>query len=1100
MPAAKSFSRKGVAAWCFAYLAFVVYGSLVPLEFRYLPLETAWEQFRAIKLLDVGVQGRGDWISNAVLYVPLGFLALTLLGGQCSKPRRFLSACLAALICSLVAVAVEFAQLYFPDRTVSLNDLYAEFIGGAIGTALAYRRADWFLRVFFSWKRLSRDALGIYLLEAYLFLYIAFSFFPFDFILANDELQWKRFSGAWGWLIATDFKDSNSFIAVAKLFAEALAAVPMGVFLSRFRPRIGGKSAALIGCLLGVAIELGQFFVISGLSQGLSVLTRGGGVFLGWVIWRSRNEWRLPNIRSRLRRHMAFGIIGYLLVLMAVNGWFSYAWSDLAFAKLSLGQTRFLPFYYHYYTTEQAALVSVVSVGLMYVPVGIFAWLAFSGPMVALLCAALAAFVFEASKLFLHGLHPDPTNILIGGVAAWLAARALDFLASSPTHTRLMEGAVETGSIQDSAVVAGSFPQSLLPGRPEIAAAGLAVDGSDLTKLSLLMVGQLIVLGAALGFPALRGVLLLLLLINGLVLWFRPQLILVVIPAAAVCLDFSPWTGRLFFDEFDLLMVSSLLIGYARTKALRSTAKKDKIFVTATALLGFSYVMSTVIGLFPWKPIDANSFYSYYSQFNALRILKGVIWAFLLNRLISRFYDEREAVFELFSIGMTLAVAGVVTVTFWERVAFPGLLNFNDTYRVTGPFSQMHVGGADIESCLTIGTPFVVLILFRKIPDWLRFSCAVLLLGATYSVMVTFSRAGYAGFAVALLIAFAVGIGNRSSHRPGGMAKRGAAGMLLVLVVGVAGSIFFSPFAQERMALAGTDLAVREQHWADALGMRDADWTRRFFGMGLGRYPETHFWRSGEKRAAPYWLKKDGENEFLSMGSGEPMYLEQFVPISPGTNYTVRLRARSNQPAARLSISICEKWLLTSARCMGETAGLDGSGAWQTVRFSLFSGEVGEGANYSRRPTKFSIYNTSAHASIDLDDIRVEDEAGRNLLANGDFSERLDHWFFAVDNDLPWHIWSLPVQVLFDQGWIGVMAYGVFISICLLRSWQLVLKGSLVAGGVLAAGMGIVAIGIFDSLVDSPRLLLLLLLTVSLVTVIKPVASKNSRYRPASQQ
>ena len=57
-----------------AYLALVVYGSLVPFELREHTLGQAIEQFRHIAYLKLGVASRADWVANIVLYVPLSFL------------------------------------------------------------------------------------------------------------------------------------------------------------------------------------------------------------------------------------------------------------------------------------------------------------------------------------------------------------------------------------------------------------------------------------------------------------------------------------------------------------------------------------------------------------------------------------------------------------------------------------------------------------------------------------------------------------------------------------------------------------------------------------------------------------------------------------------------------------------------------------------------------------------------------------------------------------------------------------------------------------------------------------------------------------------
>ncbi|MBL8419483.1 MAG: hypothetical protein JNK92_02500 [Dechloromonas sp.] len=190
------------------------------------------------------------------------------------------------------------------------------------------------------------------------------------------------------------------------------------------------------------------------------------------------------------------------------------------------------------------------------------------------------------------------------------------------------------------------------------------------------------------------------------------------------------------------------------------------------------------------------------------------------------------------------------------------------------------------------------------------------------------------------------------------------------------------------------------------------------------------------------------------------------------------MKGRSAKRDSQVTVSICEKWLLTSANCGSASYRFNGDGNWQTVKMRIPSGNVGQEPWYARRPTKFSITNTSLMATVDIDDIRLTSDVGQDLVANGDFSKKLDRWFFAVDNDLPWHIWSLPLQILFDQGWLGVIAFGLFVVPGLWRAGQQAWRGNIVAGVLLASGAGFVVIGTVDSLVDSPRLLLLFLLVI----------------------
>ena len=169
---------------------------------------------------------------------------------------------------------------------------------------------------------------------------------------------------------------------------------------------------------------------------------------------------------------------------------------------------------------------------------------------------------------------------------------------------------------------------------------------------------------------------------------------------------------------------------------------------------------------------------------------------------------------------------------------------------------------------------------------------------------------------------------------------------------------------------------------------------------------------------------------------------------------------------------------MTSAKCSSEVINFNGDGRWKPVKVHIASGDLGQGPWYASRPVKFSLYNSSQTVTVDLDNIRMTDVVGTNLLANGDFSKNFDHWFFSVDNDLPWHIWSFPIQILFDQGWLGLAAFGLFVSFGLWRAGRQAWQGKAEAGVFMASGAGFVLIGALDSLIDSPRLLLLFLLVM----------------------
>lgn len=1094
---AASVTHPSVAGWWLIYVAFVIYGSLVPLDFRPMPWEAAWQAFGRIHLLNVGAAGRADWVANGVLYVPVGFLTASLLAGRGAAIRA--GAAVGALgWVALLALAVEFAQVFFPPRTVSLNDLFAEFVGGGLGVGIAVVAADRLRHLVAAWMG-GVERFAPRLLKLYALAYVAFSFFPFDFLLSAGEWADKLASDRWGWLWASAGGRGGAAAGVAKLMAEALAAAPLGWLLAR---RGWGPGRALgAGAVLGAVIELGQFCLVSGVAQGFSVLTRAAGVAAGALAWGRRGRLDPLVVAGAIRRHGLVAVVVYLVALVAVTGWFELPWRGWAEAFFALEEVRFLPFYYHYYTTEQAALLSLTSVCLMYAPVGLLAWAFFFGPGLAATLAALLAGLMEVSKLFLVGLHPDPTNLLVAGAAAWLVcrlARGAEGLArragrkAGEVRPTRAEGAFEPREIPDQGEGSGD-------GRAGLAGRGPARDGSAHSRipparrdrpvaatprrpgtlnLAGLVVASGVVVWGVISFPLYPVLLGLALTGYGVALWLRPHWLWVAVPASLALLDLAPWSGRFFFDEFDLLLLVSVAVGYARLDPAPGGGR-DGLQRLALGLVALPYGIAMVRGLLPWQGLDANAFSHYYSPFNALRIAKGAGWALLLAGLAGRFVAAGVDVRRPFGRGMVLGLAGTAAAVIWERWAFPGLGNFTDVYRVTGPFSQMHTGGADLECYLTAAAPFLVWVLLERRTWPERVLGALLLAAATYAVMVSFSRAGYVGYGLAVVLTAICALARPGQGgKPGWLKRGGGMAALVALMLAVAAPIFLGGFAQERLARAGTDLNVRIAHWRDALAMRDPNWGIALFGMGLGRFPVTHYWRSGETRAASYQIGREGDQRFLRLGAGSPIYVEQFVAVRPGQEYTLTLRARSPREGGRIAISVCEKWLLTSVRCTFAGQEVPGGG-WQALNLKLPTGAVGGGPWYRTRPVKLSLYSAGLDGVVDVDDLRLAGRDGQDLLANGDFTAGMDRWFFSADVDLPWHIWSQPVAVLFEMGWLGGAALGFAGLLALWRTSRAVLGGDFSAGVWLAAFLGQGVLGLVDSLGDSPRGLMLGLFVMS---------------------
>jgi VanZ family protein len=421
-----------------AYAAFVVYGSLIPFELRPRSFEAALRAFQHIPYLRLGVASRADWVANILLYIPLAFLLTGAAASARSRAARVIGTVAAIAFCIALAVGVEFAQLFFPPRTVSQNDLIAETIGTALGAALWFAGGERMLG-------LGRQMLGggppaiRAAITLYVAGYLAFSLFPYDFLVSAKELAAKLGEpGRSAWTLSDAC--GGVLRCNAKLFAEVLLAAPLGIAYGMLRgreerPRYG--RVLLWGLALGAAIEGLQILLASGVSQGLSVLARGLGAVWGLAGYRYFTPEWLGRHRRALRTIAWFAAPLYVAALLLLKGLLPLSLDAVWAAREKLADLSFLPFYYHYFTTETEAMQSLLLNAGLYVPVGLLAWItAFPGrnPPVrwaAALAGAALAFAVETLTLFTVGKRPDPTNILIAAATAYLVTTAAQWLEAS---------------------------------------------------------------------------------------------------------------------------------------------------------------------------------------------------------------------------------------------------------------------------------------------------------------------------------------------------------------------------------------------------------------------------------------------------------------------------------------------------------------------------------------------------------------------------------------------------------------------------------------------------------------------------------------------
>ncbi len=317
------------------------------------------------------------------------------------------------------------------------------------------------------------------------------------------------------------------------------------------------------------------------------------------------------------------------------------------------------------------------------------------------------------------------------------------------------------------------------------------------------------------------------------------------------------------------------------------------------------------------------------------------------------------------------------------------------------------------------------------------------------------------------------------------------------LVVAVIGG---GAYMSGRFATGGKDLDDRFTHWREGLTMLSstADW---IFGKGLGRFPaNNYFFRSAIDHPGDYRRVDDSDGRpYLRlsagkhmMGWGELLRISQRVaaPMSP---VLVRAQVRS-QHDAELHFEVCAKQLLYDGGCLvGSTRLPARSGQWQNVALKLTGAAPTRGDWWAPRPIMFSLAVASAEGLVDLRSVALVDGSGKELLENGDFTDGMAHWFFSSDRlHLPWHMKNMFLNVLFDQGVLGLCLFALLL---LAAFWRVTFGRARRAplAPALAAGLtGFIVVGLFDSLLDVPRVALLFYLLLMVALVVQPPTGETA--------
>ena len=615
--------------------------------------------------------------------------------------------------------------------------------------------------------------------------------------------------------------------------------------------------------------------------------------------------------------------------------------------------------------------------------------------------------------------------------------------------------------------------------------------------------------------------------------WRWPQAWLVAVPASLPMLDLLPWTGWVAFDEFDILLLATAAGSNFRLGRSGLRRPRMGALVGLWLALSVPWGIALLRGIGDAGGWQFDWFGGYRDMVNSLRVGKSlVLMTLLAPPLADAFGRDAKRAGGAVALGMAIGLALVAAAVIRERAIYPGLLDFSTPYRPVAAFWEMHVGGAALDGYLALTIPFSAWAILEADRRWRWLAAAALAVAVGYACLTTFSRGLYLAVTIELLVLAWLRLWPRRSGAASdtgfpsvrartmlslgflGLAQlafvgggyAGALSLMAIVVLamlanGLLGHRWWAirwrtlggtvvamaliietvaivnggSFLAERLAQGNQDFASRLAHWRKGLAILHDPWDW-LFGKGLGRLPAGYVHADARHELpADFSFRQVGDNGLVWLAgpaSEESLAglfgISQMVPVSEAADRVVGIDVEAFA-AGELDVSLCAKHLLYESSCATGHLAVPAASGWQHFEVPLAGSWPAGRAWYSPRWDMFTISVSATGRTVAIDNVRLTAD-GRQLLANGEFSQGLARWFLGGGGYyLPWHIDNLILEVLIELGLCGLLALSLFV----VATLRVLVSGAGRCRGLApffaAALAGFLVTGTFASLIEVPR-------------------------------
>jgi len=392
--------------------------------------------------------------------------------------------------------------------------------------------------------------------------------------------------------------------------------------------------------------------------------------------------------------------------------------------------------------------------------------------------------------------------------------------------------------------------------------------------------------------------------------------------------------------------------------------------------------------------------------------------------------------------------------------------------------------------------------LYRRVPYQIAvqrlilLACVVCGLLAAYGSvrgMMT-SKWAHTGLGEAITLAIATGVaaslgGAWLGTKLSGKISIRALLVIAVLLMGAGTTLIPALFGfrmEERFSASTKDFTTRWDHWLKSIAVMDRSASSYLYGEGLGRFPDIFYWKKAVNEVGMYRFAKEDNNQFLTLRGGPDLRYGQRVALDANKKYTLAFDARTHDIALDLRVRICRRNIIQPYDWNPECVKFDPDvrnkvGEWHHYTWDFNMGNLGNGVRLGRKPLMLELSNLRVYkyklippTLVDLDNITIKDSDGNEYLRNGDFERGSLAWYPYFDfSHLPWHTKNFWVGLFFGQGFLGVLGMLVLMLAALQNGIRRLRDHEVFAPYLISSLAGFLAVGLFGTLVDVPRIMTL---------------------------